>query len=229
MKKLLLIALYCIPLITQAGDGTYLSNGAVRLALAMLEAFEANPATELSLENALILDYLSVDKDRETVIEEINAFVDIPGTPELKPSPGKISYPGFRVFAINRKKNFDFANTPEEEREGGRFVLLFKANGTITDYKNVWIIESEAQEIFSQTNVDIAKAPYVFENEYVELGGTREQLRKRVERIAKGTTPKTSKLPGSRRDWFFATLWIAAALVAGIAGWFFIRKSRARA
>lgn len=107
-----------------------------------------------------------------------NTLAGVPGMPLLKLDGVKIKYPGFRLYAISRVPNFERAYTPEGKRVGGRFAILFKEeNGKPINLEIPWIVESEAQIILQQIGgFDPKKAPFVFEETYVKLGGDVEKL-----------------------------------------------------
>jgi hypothetical protein len=107
-----------------------------------------------------------------------NSLAGVPGTPILKADGVKVRYPGFRLYAISRIPNFERAYTPEGKKTGGRYAVLFKEqNGNPVIMEIPWIIESEAQIILQQIGgFDPKKAPFVFEDTYVKLGGDLEKL-----------------------------------------------------
>lgn len=108
-----------------------------------------------------------------------NTLAGVPGTPIISDGVN-LKYSGFRLYAISRIPNFERAYTLEEKETGGRFAVLFKEqNGKVTNMEIPWIVESDAQVILQKTGgFDPRKAPFVFEDTYVKLGGKIENLYK---------------------------------------------------
>jgi hypothetical protein len=107
-----------------------------------------------------------------------NTLAGVPGTPIIKSDGVKVKYTGFRLYAISRIPNFERAHTPGAKKSGGRFAVLFKEeNGEVTHMETPWIVEPEAQLILKQIGgFEPSKAPFVFEDTYVKLGGDIEFL-----------------------------------------------------
>ena len=179
MKFIFIIACYLIfaSTVWSRSDGTpmgMMTFGIASQARAQFEATGSWPPMEklTSIEQSV----LRTKTPRELVF--FNSLAGVPGTPLIKADGVKIRYPGFRLYAISRIPNFERAYTPEGEKTGGRYAVLFKEqNGNPVIMEIPWIVESEAQIILQQIGgFDPKKEPFVFEDTYVKLGGNLEKL-----------------------------------------------------
>ncbi len=179
MKNILIITYYLIfsSTVWSRSDGTPMASTTLGVASEARAQFEATgswpPMEKLtSIEQSV----LRTKTPRELVF--FNSLAGVPGTPLIKADGVKIRYPGFRLYAISRIPNFERAYTPEGRKTGGRYAVLFKEqNGNPVIMEIPWIVESEAQIILQQIGgFDPKKAPFVFEETYVKLGGDVKKL-----------------------------------------------------
>lgn len=178
------------------------------------------------MENLIGFEELALQTNSSWRILIFNTLAGVPGTPLLKLDGEKINYPGFRLYAISRIPNLERAYTPEGKKTGGRFAILFKEeNGRIANMEMPWIVESEAQIILQQIGgFDPKKAPFVFEDTYVKLGGSVEKLyqNNNSERFYEQQRSQAKSQLISR--WL---LWIGGAVILLIpVTWYVIRRRK---
>ena len=179
MKIIFTIACYLFfsSAVWSKGDLTPMAGMTVGVALGAKGEFEAT-GNWPPMDKLISIEQSALRTKAPGKLVLFNTLAGVPGMPLLKLDGERIKYPGFRLYAISRVPNFDNAFTPEGKRVGGRFAILFKEeNGKSINLEIPWIVESEAQIILQQIGgFDPKKAPFVFEETYVKLGGDVKKL-----------------------------------------------------